>query len=300
MPFDGVCSAPAMDREARVRRVLLIEGLANFAVLVAKTAVGLSTGSAAILSDAVHSLADLFNNVMAWIATRLAAAPPDRDHPYGHRKYEPLAVFALATFLSVMAIEVVLRGIESGKRDIIESKWGLVLMLGVLTANIGVSLWEARWARRLDSDLLRADVRHTTSDVAITLAVIAGWQGAVRGHPWLDSVFAVGIAFFILSLAYGLFKRAIPSLVDAASTDPDKLAEAVARVPGVRRTRRVRSAGAGAATRIDVTVGVDPSLSTLDSHAIADEVERLLAEEFSAQDVTVHVEPDVARHPGRS
>jgi len=277
-----------------------MEGLANFAVLVAKATVGLSTGSAAILSDAVHSLADLFNNVMAWVAMRLAAAPPDRDHPYGHRKYEPLAVFALATLLSVMAIEVAMHGFQSGDREIVDAPWGLALMLAVLAVNVGVSLWEGRWARRLDSDLLRADVRHTTSDVAITLAVIVGWQGAARGYPWLDAVFAVGIGLFILSLAYGLFKRAIPSLVDAATTDPDELAQAVARIPGVRDTRRIRSAAAGGGTRIDVTVCVDPSLSTLDSHAIADEVERLLAEEFSAQDVTVHVEPDRASRPVRS
>jgi len=288
-----------MDREKRVRRVLLMEGLANFSVLIVKATVGLSTGSAAILSDAVHSLADLFNNVMAWIAIRLAAAPPDRDHPYGHRKYEPLAVFALATLLAVMAIQVAIHGFRSSDRKIIDTQWGLALMLVVLTVNVGVSLWEGRWARRLDSDLLRADVRHTTSDVAITLAVIVGWQGAARGYPWLDSVFAVGIAVFILGLAYGLFKRAIPSLVDAATTDPDELARALARIPGVRRTRRIRSVGAGAGTRIDVTVCVDPALSTLDSHAIADEVEQLLAEEFSAQDVTVHVEPDPAGRPSR-
>lgn len=288
-----------MDRERRVRRVLLMEGLANLAVLVAKATVGLTTGSAAILSDAVHSLADLFNNVMAWIAMRLAAAPPDREHPYGHRKYEPLAVFALATLLSVMAIEVAIHGFQSADRTIIDTPWGLALMLAVLAVNVGVSLWEGRWARRLDSDLLRADVRHTTSDVAITLAVIAGWQGAARGYPWLDAVCAVGIGLFILSLAYGLFKRAIPSLVDAATTDPEKLAQAVARIPGVRNTRRIRSAGAGGGTRIDVTVCVDPSLSTLDSHAIADEVEQLLAEEFAAQDVTVHVEPDRAARPPR-
>jgi len=280
-----------MDREARVRRVLLTEGLANFAVLAAKTTVGLATGSAAILSDAIHSLADLFNNVMAWIAIRLAAAPPDRDHPYGHRKYEPLAVFALATLLSVMAIEVAIHGFQSGDREIVDTEWGLALMSGVLIVNLGISLWEARWARRLDSDILRADVRHTTSDVLITLAVIGGWQGAARGYPWLDSVFAVGIAIFILTLAYGLYQRAIPSLVDAARTDPERLAEAVATIPGVRDTRRIRSAGAGEAMRIDVTVGVDPSLSTLDSHAIADEVEHLLAERFAADDVTVHVEP---------
>ena len=284
--------APDSNRDARIRRVLIAEGAANFSVLLAKAAVGFATGSAAILGDAIHSLTDCANNVVAFIAARLAAEPPDRDHPYGHRKYESLAVFGLATLLAVMAIEVALRAFERSEREIVGSDWGLAMMLGVLVVNVGISLWEARWARRLDSDLLRADVRHTASDVAITAAVIGGWQLAARGYAWLDSLFALGIALLILYLAYGLFRRAVPILVDAAKTDPEQIAAAIRRVPGVRRTGRVRSLGAGATARIEATIHVDPTLSTLGSHAIADEVERILTLEFAAEDVAVHVEPD--------
>ena len=118
-------------------------------------------------------------------------------------------------------------------------------MFGVLVANVAVSLWEARWARTLDSDLLRADVRHTASDVAVTLAVIAGWQLGARGHAWLDTLIAFGIAGLIFWLAYGLFRRAIPALVDAAAADPERIADVALRVPGVRgRGACVRAAAA--------------------------------------------------------
>ena len=95
-------------------------------MLVVKIAVGITTGSAAILGDAIHSLADLANNGMAFVAMRLAAAPPDRDHPYGHRKYEPLAVFGLATLLVVMAIEVAIRGsaAPSARSSAVTGAWG--------------------------------------------------------------------------------------------------------------------------------------------------------------------------------
>ena len=100
-------------RERQVRRTLLVEGLANLLVLVAKTAVGVATSSAAVIGDAVHSLADLANNAVALVALRLAVAPPDREHPYGHRRYESLAVFLLATLLAVLAVEVALRSLET-------------------------------------------------------------------------------------------------------------------------------------------------------------------------------------------
>jgi len=283
---------PSAARDARVRRVLWIEGAANLAVLLAKTAVGLTTGSAAILGDAIHSLADLANNVVAWVVMRLAAAPPDRDHPYGHRKYEALAVFGLAVLLAVLALEVAVHGFSRGEREIVGSDWGLALMLGVLCVNVGITLWESAWARRLDSDILRADVRHTGSDIAITIAVIVGWQLGAAGYAWLDAVFALGIAGLILSLAYGLFRRAIPILVDAATADPEHIAQLTGGIPGVRDTRRVRSAGSGSNARIEVTVAVDATLTTHASHAIADAIEQTLRDAFHTEDITVHIEPD--------
>ena len=281
-----------VERDRRIRKILVVEALANLGVLTAKAIVGLATGSSAVLTDAIHSLADLANNGVALVAFRLASAPPDREHPYGHRKFETLAVFGLALLLSVLAVEIALRALEFGEREVVRHGWSLAVMLGVLGANCGVALWEGRWARRLDSELLRADARHTFSDVLTTAAVIVGWQCAARGYPWLDTAFTLGVAALILHLAYGLFRRAIPVLVDEIAADPDELAAAVQSVPGVRITRRVRSHRSGPSAIVDVVVAVDPGLSTTASHAIADEIEALLRERFSTGDVTVHVEPD--------
>jgi cation diffusion facilitator family transporter len=279
-------------RDGQVRRVLFVEGFANLVVLGVKTVVGITTGSSAVLADAVHSFADLANNGLALFALHLASAPPDREHPYGHRKYETLAVFALATLLAVLAVEIALRALQSGDREVLRSGWGLGLMLGVLAVNAAVSSWQARWARRLDSDLLRADARHTFSDVLTTIAVIIGWQLAATGHAWLDTAFTLGVSALILFLAFGLYRRAIPVLVDQIATDPEQLTAVVQSVPGVRGTRRVRSHLSGLGATIDVVVAVDSHLSTAASHDIADEIERTLRERFSTPDVTVHVEPE--------
>ncbi len=300
----GTAREPGTDasgeRDRQVRRVLAIEASANAGVALAKGAAGLATGSVVILADAVHSLADLANNAVALVAVRLAGAPPDLEHPYGHRKYETLAVFGLATLLAVLAFQLVLRTLTGEPRPVQAQGWALALMVGVLGINVAVSSWEHVWASRLDSDVLRADARHTLADVMITLAVIASWRLAAGGLAWLDPVAALAVAGLILYLAWDLFQRAVPVLVDQSPLDPEAVRRAVGEVAGVRGAERVRARGAPQETRVDVVVRVDGTLSTQESHAIADQVERLLSERFAVDEVTVHVEPDAGAKGGDS
>jgi cation diffusion facilitator family transporter len=285
-------SMDADERNRRIRRVLWIEGAANLGIAATKAVVGITTGAMVLIGDAVHSLADLTNNIVALVAVHFASAPPDRDHPYGHQKFETLAVFALATLLAILAIEIALRSFETRQSEVLSHGWGIALMLGVVAANALLTLWEGRQAHRLGSELLRADARHTGSDILVNLVVIAGWQLAAAGYRWLDTVLTLAVSGLILALAYDLFRRAIPVLVDQAGEDPDALARAVRSVPGVRSASHVRSQRDVAGTRIDVVVTVDPDLSTRESHAIANAIEDVLTARFAARDVTVHVEPD--------
>lgn len=282
------------ERRAQIRRVLLVEGAANLAVLVAKGIVAAATGSSAVLGDAFHSCADLANNGVALLALHLSGAPPDREHPYGHRKFETLAIFTLAVLLSVAAVEVALGALSRSQQPVIRQGWSLGVMLCVLGANVALSLWQTRRANQLDSDLLHADARHTFSDVLTTVAVISGWQLAASGYPWLDSVFAIAVAVLILVLAYGLFRRAIPTLVDEIATDPERLLTAVREIDGVRSVPRVRSRRSGAGLSVDVVVAVGAQLSTAASHTVADEIEDMLRRDFDADEISVHVEPDNA------
>lgn len=284
------------ERDRKVRRVILIEGLANLVVLLAKAAIGLSTGSLAILGDALHSLTDLANNVVAWAIVRLSSQPPDREHPYGHRKFETLAVFGLAGLLAVLSIELALGALRREHHEGVgDSGWGLGIMVAVLLINIVVTIWQRHWARRLDSPILWADASHTLVDVLVTTAVIAGWQLSAHGYPWVDTICALGVAAFVLYLAYGLFRDVVPVLVDEIAVEPEALREAVRKVPGVHQVRRVRSRWVGTEREVDLVIAVEPSLTTEASHAIADRVEDVVSEKFEVKDVSVHIEPDHGR-----
>ena len=271
--------------------MILIEGSANLAVLTLKLGVGLWTGSLAVLSDAVHSLSDVANNTVAWFVARISAQPPDEDHPYGHRKFETLAVFGLASLLTVLAFEIALSALRRDAVAIRHEDTALGLMVGVFAINIALAIWERRWANRLDSDLLRADAQHTFADVLTTIAVILGWQLGARGYPWLDTACALGVAGLVLYLAYGLFQKAIPVLVDRAALDPELIASAAENVVGVGEVRQVRSRSTGRGAAVDLTIRVDPGLSTAEAHDIADRVEATLAARLGVGDATVHVEP---------
>lgn len=279
------------NRNGLILRVILLEGAANILVLCIKATVGLATGSMAVLADAVHSLTDVTNNIIAWVVTRASHQPADREHPYGHQKFEVLAVFVLATLLAVVAIELAIRALT---RDVAQpeiTSWGLYLMLAVLLINVIVASWERIWAKRLESKILEADASHTFADVLTTIVVIIGWQLSARGYPWLDTACALGVSAMILYLAFGLFKNVVPVLVDEMAIEPEALTAAVSEVSGVIGVPRVRSRWIGPERAVDVIVTVAASLSTVQSHTIADDVEKLLEKKFDVTDISVHVEP---------
>ena len=279
-------------RAGAVLRVILLEGCANLVILVLKVVVGVVTGSMAIVADAVHSLTDVANNAIALLVMRASNQPADREHPYGHKKFEILAVFVLAVLLATVALEIAVRALSRSAEQPDVSAWALAVMIGVLVINVALALWQRYWARKLDSPILLADASHTLTDVLTTIVVIIGWQLSARGLPWLDTACALGVSLIILYLAFGLFRNAVPVLVDAVAIEPEALSSAVSRVGGVRDVRRVRSRWIGTDRAVDIVVAVSPTLTTLESHAIADEIERALAAEFGVRDVTVHVEPD--------
>lgn len=281
-----------VDIDRQVLRIILIEGLANLCVLLAKLAVGLTTGSLAILGDAVHSLTDMTNNIVAWAIVRMSARPADREHPYGHRKFETLAVFFLATLLAVLAFELAITAVKKESQIIASSFWEMGVMSAVLLVNIFVATWQRRWARRLGSDILLADANHTFADVMITLTVIIGWQLSAAGYLWVDRLCALAVACLVLYLSYGLYKKAIPVLVDHFSIDPDQLTAMLeSNIPAIKEVKRVRSRWKGVSRAVDLVISVDPKLTTDEAHNITEIAERLIDKYYTIKDVTIHVEP---------
>ena len=279
------------ERDEKVQRLIIIEGSANLFVMIAKLFVGLSTGSLAIIADAIHSLTDVANNIVAWIVIRLSAMPADREHPYGHRKFETIAVFALATLLAVLAFEIGKNAITKETTEIVSGKIELTVMIIVLAVNIGLAAWQRYWARKLKSSIMLADAAHTFADVLTTFIVILGWQLSSHGYLFIDRLCALGVAGLVFYLAYQLFKTAFPVLVDEYAIDPEDVREAVLEVEGVKEVGRIRSRWVGSDIALDVVVSVNAELTTEESHNIADKIETMIEDKYDVADALIHIEP---------
>lgn len=280
-----------LTKEKQVQRIILIEGIANIFVLIAKTIVGLSSGSLAVMGDALHSLTDVANNIVAWTVVKHAAKPADKEHPYGHHKFETLAVLGLAVLLVVLGVELALHAINKDATPVASSQWELMVMLVVLGVNVFLATWQRAWAKKLNSDILLADASHTFADVLTTIAVIAGWQLSAMGYVWLDQLAALCVAGMIFYLAYELFRKAAPVLVDEYAVDPDLIMQTVNKVSGVKGTCRVRSRWIGSHASVDMVIHISHDLTTTESHTICDQVEVVMEQEFGVSDISIHVEP---------
>ncbi len=292
MQHPGTTSTEQSSKQQRsVRQIILIEGLANLLVLIAKTLVGIASGSMAVIGDALHSLTDFANNIVAWTVVKHSEKPADREHPYGHHKFETLAVLGLAVLLVVLAFELIintLRGVHDVPKT---STLDITIMLVVLLVNISLATWQRYWANRLNSGILKADANHTFADVLTTIVVIAGWQLSAMGYPILDKLCALGVAGVIFYLAYELFKKAAPILVDEFAIDPEKIIELTLKEEAVLKVSRVRSRWIGNHASLDMIIQVAPEISLEVSHQICDRLESRIERTFEITDISIHVEP---------
>ncbi|MET1256562.1 cation diffusion facilitator family transporter [Aliikangiella maris] len=278
-------------RDVAVQRVILIEGSVNLLVLVAKLVVGITTGSLAIIGDALHSLTDVANNLVAWAVLKYSSKPADKNHPYGHRKFENLAVLGLAVLLTMLAFELILQVFRREQVQIGATGWELAVMCGVLLINFTLATWQRLWAKKLNSPILQADASHTFADVLTTIIVITGWQLSAAGYVWLDQLGALIVAGMIFYLAFGLFKNSAPVLVDESAIESEQVAEAAMAIDGVEDVSRVRSRWIGNMVSVDMVIGVAHDLTIAESHHICDQVELMLENDFDVADISIHVEP---------
>ena len=275
------------------KKVLWIILFLNLFVLCIKIFAGIITRSLSILGDAAHSAVDLLNNVVGLVVLRFASEPPDKEHPYGHGKFETLAAFGIVTFLAIACLEIVQSSLGRlfhpvklplFKQEVV---WLLVLTLVV---NLVVWIYERKKGKKLKSDLLIADSSHTGSDVLITLSVLGSQYLIANEMYWVDPFIAIIIAIFIAKAGYEIITSTVPILVDEAWLDSKVISESALSINGVVDCYEIYSRRGPYSAFIECKIKVVPKdLHT--AHKIADEVEEKLKHDFDNCKVSVHVEP---------
>ncbi len=278
--------------------MLVVLGL-NGLVAAMKLSVGVLTGSVAMAADGVQSLLDGFANVIGLIGIVAAARPPDEQHPYGHERYETIASMAIAGLMTFGVVEIVRSawGQFQGNDEPRVTALSFAVLIVTIGINAGVSWWERRAARRLRSELLAADAKHTATDVVVSAGVIVGLIAVAAGFTRADAVVSLVIAAVIARTAWVILRDASLVLSDATAIDPRLLMRAVLTAPGVVTAHNLRARSGGGRSWVEVHVTVDPDLRVNQAHAVATGVEEAIR--TSAGDTTevvVHVEPAEPPH----
>lgn len=279
-----------------VQRVVVEILVLNLIVAAAKSAYGATSGSLAVTSDALHSILDAASNVGALVVLRVAAAPPDAGHPYGHRKMEIVAAAMVGILISTAALRFAWSAVEAlitGRAPPEVAGYGLVLMAGTLVVNVGVAVYEHRRGKQLGSAFLVADAAHTASDVVVTIGVIGSLILTRMGVARADAVAALLVMAVIARVAWKILAANVAVLLDRAMLPWKRVKDTAMAVEGVVGCHRVRTRGLEGAVHIDLHLLVDGDLRLREAHGISHAVEAALRREFpEIVDVTIHIEPD--------
>jgi cation diffusion facilitator family transporter len=264
-------------------------------LVVLKLGTGIATGSLALVSAGIESSGDVIAAVLTLLAIRLGGQPPDREHPYGHRRAENLAALGEAAILSGGGAFVVVEAIDrlgSGGDGGFEPHWFVFAVIGFALAvdfsRVAVSV---RSARQYKSAALRSNAFHFAGDMAGSLAVLCGITAVALGFDEGDAIASLIVAAIIFTAAARLIYENSRVLMDTTPLEAQAAAEAAIRALDEIELRQLRLRESGGHYFADATIGAAPDQALVASHLAADRVEAAVRRALPGADVVVHVEP---------
>lgn len=292
-----------MNREREIYKVTLLGSAANVLLTVFKFVAGIVGHSAAMTADAVHSLSDLLTDAVVLFFVRISSKPEDRDHEYGHGKYETLATTIIGIALAAVAVGIGWKAVEA----LLFWHGGGSLpapgMLALWAAVVSIVLKELVYrytvhrGKNLNSPALQANAWHHRSDALSSLGTLAGIGGAILlGNRWtvLDPIAGFVVSLFILRVAWKLLKGSFNELLEASLPDEieREILEVVNSFPDVSDPHHLRTRRIGSRYAIELHIRMDGAMPLADSHARTCEIEQALKARFGERThITLHVEP---------
>ena len=290
-------------REREIFKVTLTGSAVNVLLTGVKFAAGLLGHRAAMLADAVHSLSDLLTDAIVLLFVRISSKPADRDHAFGHGKFETLATSIIGVALLVVAGGIIFsagKALLDWMHGADLPKPGTVALWAALLSILLKELtfqYTIRQGRKLDSPALKANAWHHRSDALSSIGALVGIGGAVLlGRRWtvLDPLASLVVAFFIIRVALRLLKQSIDELMEASL--PEEVEQEILRLvnsfPDVSDPHNLRTRRIGSHYAIELHIRMDGDIPLVQAHARAHDIEERIKERFGPDThITVHVEP---------
>ena len=288
-----------MDEKKIVKQISRVGILGNIVLAGFKLAAGLLGKSGAMVSDAVHSLSDVFATFVAYIGVRLAGQEEDAEHPYGHERLECVAALILGLILAGTGLGIGWSGLTKlfDKNQTLAVPTLLPLIAAVVSIIVkeGMFWYTMHYAKKLNSDAFKADAWHHRSDAISSIGAFIGIGMAKLGYPIMDPIASVIICLFILKVAYEISMDAIDKMLDTScdSEFEEELKNFIEKQNGVNRIDLLHTRLFGNKIYVDLEIAVDPYISLIDAHEIAESVHSSVEKQYpNIKHIMIHVNPD--------
>jgi cation diffusion facilitator family transporter len=261
-----------------------------------KLIVGLTTGSLGILSEAAHSGLDLVAAVLTYFAVKIADKPADREHTYGHGKFENLSALFETLLLIVTCGWIIYEAVNRiffHEVHIEVNFWSFAVIVTAIIVDYSRSRILFKAAKKYNSQALEADALHFSTDILSSGVVIVGLIGAGFGFHKADAFAALVVSGIVLWISFRLGKRTIDMLTDRIPDVGlvDKVREEVLKIDGVVNCRNIRIRQAGSKSFIDMVVDIKRTIPFEQAHQIMNVIEERLKKMMPNVDIVIHAEP---------
>lgn len=280
-------------------KVSVITIFVNAALVVFKLLAGVFGKSYALISDAIHSASDVFSTVIVIIGVKISAKKADKNHPFGHERFECVAAILLAVVLFATGIGVGYSGINNIVTGDYKN-FAMPKVIALVAAAVSIVVKEGMFwytylaAKKVNSSALKADAWHHRSDALSSIGSLVGVIGGMCGVKILDSIACIVICLFIVKAAVQIFWDAIKKMTDEACDEKtqNEIKEFIESCDGVKRVDLLMTRMFGNRIYVITEIACDSSLLLNEAHAIAENVHAGIEEKFPAvKHITVHVNP---------
>jgi len=286
--------------EEEKKKAAMFSILSNASLIVLKLIAGVISGSIGIISEAIHSGSDLLASFIAYFSVSKSALPADSDHQFGHGKYEDFAGLTEGALIILAAFYIIY---ESVQKLMYHSAFemnvnvGLFVMLASVIANILVSTYLFKIAKKTDSVALYADGEHLRTDIYSSLAVFIGLLCIkITGNTIYDPIIAIIVAVIIFWTGFKICDSSRKNLLDTSlsACENSQIQEVVSEYIGeeVISLKHMRTRKAGMKKNIELILTVEKNMHISVAHELCDKIECKIEEQLQNTDITIHLEPN--------
>ena len=273
--------------------------LSNGCIIILKLFAGIVSGSISVISEAIHSMSDLLASCITYFAIMRSCVPADKEHPFGHGRYEDVAGFVEGILIVLAALYITYEACKKilfrGYAEF-DSTLGILVMGASVIANFFVSKYLFFVAKKTESMALKADAEHLRTDIYSAMGVFVGLiLIKITGISLLDPIIAIIVAISILKTGISITKESLNNLVDGSLPEEDikKIENILNECENIYGYKNLKSRKSGPNRSIEITILCEESMTIKDCHNICDVIEDKIKDIFLNTMVIIHCEPYV-------